>query len=162
MSESVPEAQYVLRSTQRVISGWLLAGPLTPAFWIWLLNIWSESRSSIYTEPISWHGIAIAWLFTGLPSAVAVSIGFWLYSRLDSKSNGNLIGIAASSAAITLGIAIVVATIAMGVEDLYGAFFVFQVGLFIGSIAALIMAAMSFGILHLLAIKPQRMNAPIV
>ena len=162
MNESVPETQYVLRSNRRVVLGWLFAGPLTPAFWIWLLNIWSEGRNSIVAEPIAWLGVAILWMITGLPSTVAVSIGFWLYSRLDSKSNGNLIGITASSAAITMGVAIIAAIITMGVEDFYGAFVVFQIGLFLGSIAALVMATMSFGILHLVAIKPQRLNEPTV
>jgi hypothetical protein len=147
-----------LRSRQRIWIAWLFAGPLTPVFWLWVLNLFRFEPGVVPPEPTPLL-FAAWWLFTGLPSMIGVSIGYILYARLNLKDKGNVYLVAISSGLITLALFAVVigAGLAMmqpSAEEGAGAA-VFGAGaaLFMGFVPASIMVLASYAVIRVIALE---------
>jgi hypothetical protein len=147
-----------LRSRRRIWIAWLLAGPLTPVFWLWVLNLFRFEHGVLPPEPTILL-IAGWWLFTGLPSMIGVSIGYILYARLNLKDKGNVYLVAISSGLITLALFAVTTGAGLAMmqptaEEGAGAAVFGVVGaLFIGFVPASTMVLASYVVIRTIALE---------
>ena len=141
-----------IRSARHAIFAWLTAGPLTPAFWIWLVYTLLHSPK-FSTELSDWAGFGLLWLFTGLPSMIALSLGFALYGQLSIKTEANVSLVVLLASALTWVGATLFMIALYGSNDLYALGVILQIAISFGAIAALIMAVLSYALVRLIALK---------
>ena len=150
-----------LRSRRRIWIAWLLAGPFTPVFWLWVLNLFRFEPGVLPSEP-TLLVFAGSWLFTGFPSMVGVSLGFVLYKRLKLKDEGNVYLVAISAALITAALFVFVLSVGIAIfeakagrDPVFSIFFTLGVGSLLGSIAAVPMAVASFAVIRTVALTEE-------
>lgn len=156
-----PATLLLLKSPAHTFLAWLVAGPLTPAYWLWMLDLFSVTPGVQQPEP-TLIVFAGRWMFTGLPSTIAVSIGLLLYVRLKRKEKDQVYLAAFRAALITLALVLVCLSVALAIFEshegrnpVFAILSVLGIGGFIGSIAAIPMALVSFGVIRLIALRPE-------
>lgn len=156
-----PVTLLLLKSRSHTFLAWLLAGPLTPVFWLWMLEIFRVSPGVQQPEPTLIVFVG-RWMFIGLPSTIAVSIGLLLYVRLKRKEKDKVYLAAFRAALITLVLVLACLSVALAILEsqegrnpVFAILSVLGIGGFIGSIAAIPMALVSFGVIRLIALRPE-------
>lgn len=156
-----------LRSRRRIWIAWLLAGPLTPVFWLWVLNLFRFEPGVFSPEPTLLL-LAVWWLFTGLPSMIGVSLGFVFYNRLKLRDEGNVYLVAISAAFVTAALFVVLLSIGLAIfeakagrDPVFSFFFTLGIGSVLGGIAAMTMAAASFAVIRIVALEEEAIASSV-
>ncbi|WP_084420022.1 hypothetical protein [Henriciella litoralis] len=155
-----PENLLLFRSPRLVLLAWLLAGPLTPAFWLWLLI---DGRPHLAELPLM--------LFvTAVPTTIGVSLALLIYTKFRIKSDINvfLAGLAAftlTPVVLLLGLAgfDLIRQVSTGFDALN---FLGLAGTLVSKflpiayVMGLPLALMSYSIIRVIALKRIRLNPP--
>ena len=147
MPSAIADVELEFRSPALAAVAWVLAGPLTPAFWIWLAI---DPQLYENVSQVSWRVYGWVWMLTGLPSAAAVSLGYARFARLNSKTSDNVSLIVFGTATLVWLATVVMSVVVIGLS---GASAISGL-LSAGALAALIMAILSYWTVRLIALKP--------
>ncbi|MEM5518436.1 hypothetical protein WNY37_15880 [Henriciella sp. AS95] len=77
------EWRFRFRSAPFAVIAWIMAGPLTPIYSVWILWL---SKEYGFSSPEDWEYVRSFWYITGLPSTIAVSLGYFLFLQLQTKT----------------------------------------------------------------------------